>query len=89
MSWNYRVGKKTEIIPSLKEGGEDQETELHYIVECYYEDEKIVGYSMPNVLQAWEEVEDLKNTYDLIAGAFQKPVVDLDELDRRDQNFES
>jgi hypothetical protein len=59
--WNYRV---------VKENGLYGVREVHYLGEDRH------GWTEGgNELQNWESYEDLKGTYDLIKGAFEKPVM--------------
>ena len=88
MSWNYRVG--TKIFSYKKtfggEGGNQKlaaspDVRLFSIVEVYYSKKnKPNGYAESCSLKDWESMEDLKGTYDLIAGAFTKPILDLDNF---------
>lgn len=69
MSWNYRVCK--ESFPD-----EDSFT----VREVYYDESgQINGWTDPVGIYG-ETFEDLKGALELYAGAFEKPVVDLDKL---------
>lgn len=75
--WNYRIGTKV-----VTANGE----RAFFIFECYYNKnkipdgypEKIDRFKFPNLLVSWNNIKELQGTYELIVGAFDKPVIDLD-----------
>ena len=74
MSWNYRVGTRMYSY----EFGEDTDTRLFSIIEVYYDENDIPnGYADASV-KDWESYADLAGTHNLMAQAFQKPILDLD-----------
>jgi len=86
MKWNFRIGTK---IFSYKETFKDTDEKLtkrpderHFsIIEVYYDkDDNIIAYGEVNPLNNWDNMKDLKGTYDLIGDAFNKPILDLDNF---------
>lgn len=73
--WNYRV---------CKEENADYHDELwddHSIREVHYKGDKIVGYSeTPVILSGFTSKSELKGAVEAMVRAFDKPVVDLDEI---------
>jgi hypothetical protein len=89
MSWNYRIGTKLFSYKKEFEGKEGNEKlaampdeRLFSVIEVYYNSEtnKPEGYAEVNPLNGWEEFKELKGTYKLIAGAFKKPILDMDNF---------
>jgi len=75
MSWNYRVGTR---IFSYEIGEDVPDARLFSIVEVFYgKDGTPEGYANASV-QDWNSYEDLAGTHNLMAQAFQKPILDLD-----------
>jgi len=68
--WNYRV------VEEKKHGKSS-----FSIIEVYYMDGKIVDYidSDRNVLGGWQDYDNLKGTWEFVKGAFDKPVLKIDE----------
>ena len=68
--WNYRV------LEEIKNG-----VSLFSIIEVHYEDGKISGYidTHHNILGGWDTYDDLKGTWELVKGAFDRPIVRKDE----------
>lgn len=86
MTWNYRIGTK---VFSYKEKFKDinkklanrPDQRLFSIIEVYYDkDGKAESYAEINALSDWENLKDLKSTYELIDGAFDKPIINLDNF---------
>lgn len=75
--FNFRIGTKKEVFPegfnSPREPGQ-----LFSIIECHYKDDIPSGYSDTNLLSNWDNLEDLKGTYEFIKTAWAKPILDLD-----------
>ncbi len=70
MSWNYRITTR-----------ELDGNRTFSISEIYYNDKnKPDGYAEVNPLGKWEDLKDLKGTYDLIKKAFTEPIIDLDNF---------
>jgi len=68
--WNYRVVEEIKYSnPSFS------------IIEVYYEDGKIWNYSDShhNILEGWDDYDDLKCTWELVKGAFDMPVLKKDK----------
>jgi hypothetical protein len=68
--WNYRV------LEEIKYG-----ISLFSIIEVHYEDGKISGYidTHHNILSGWDTYDNLKGTWELVKGAFDRPIVRKDE----------
>lgn len=81
MSWNYRIGTKWYVYPeTLVKIGKPGER-VFSIIECYYDKKlKPNGYIERCALSNWDNLKDLLGTYKLIAGAFKKPILDLDNF---------
>lgn len=92
MSWNYRIGthvfsyKKAFVNNSKLAEMKDQR--LFSIIEVYYDKNgKPEGYiDKKNSLSNWEDLEDLKGTWELIGKAFEKPIIDLDNFPKEHKN---
>lgn len=86
MSWNYRICthlfsyKKTFMNNTKLAEMKDQR--IFAIHEVYYDKEGKPDGVTENAttLGGWEELEDLKETIDLIKGALDKPIMDLDNF---------
>jgi hypothetical protein len=84
MSWNYRIGTKIfsykdKFEANNPELAKQPDSRLFSIIEVYYNDKgEVDGYAEVNPLSDWESLEDLKGTYNLIAQAYEKPILDLD-----------
>lgn len=81
--WNYRIGTK---VQKIKIKNSPFENRLFFIFECYYNKntklpdgypERLDELDFPNLLVN-ETKKELKGTYKLIAAAFDKPIIDLD-----------
>jgi hypothetical protein len=86
MKWNFRIGTNSF---SYKDTFKDQneklalrpDERLFSVIEVYYDkDGKPTAYGEINPLNDWDNMKDLKGTYDLIADAFNKPIIDLDNF---------
>lgn len=73
MSFNFRLCTKTHISVSgvYRTFG---------IYEVYYEDEVPVSYTEGDLMKYWEKILYLKETYNKIGLAFNKPILDLDNF---------
>jgi len=80
MSWNYRVATKIFSYKELKGFEKTDDSRLFSVIEVYYdEDGKINGYvDKRNPVSDLEDMGDLYGAYKLVGGAFEKPVLDLD-----------
>lgn len=76
MSWNHRV------VTTLQQG-----VRLFDIAEVYYTEGVPHSYcSVGTCLTGWADLQDLKGTYDKIASAFEKPIIDLDNFPNEFKN---
>ena len=86
MSWNYRVAKKCLTVDILKDEvtGEvvDSYSENQFgICEVYYNDEGKVTSTTERFIEPYgETLEDLKANFNMMKEAFDKPVIDLDNI---------
>lgn len=83
MSWNYRVG--TRIFSYAKEFENTDSNlkdipnaRLFSIIEVYYDKNGIPQGHVNASVKDWDSYEDLVGTHNLMAQAFQKPILDLD-----------
>lgn len=86
MTWNYRIGTKMfsyketfkKINKALANHPDDR---LFSIVEVYYDKDGIpIAYGEINPLDNWDNLKDLKGTYNMIKDAFNKAIFDLDNF---------
>lgn len=77
MSWNHRI--VTQIVNKIR---------LFDIAEVYYDSEGVPhSYcSVGTCLTGWADLQDLKGTYDKIASAFEKPIINLDNFPNEFKN---
>lgn len=78
--WNYRVCAKTHAtnVPGM-----DPEVE-YSIHEVYYDEAgNISGWTADPVTVGASSLKDLRDVLNLIAGALNKPVIDLDEMEQK------
>ena len=86
MSWNYRVAKKCISVDILKDEvtGEviDSCSEDQFgICEVYYNDEGKITSTTERFIEPYgETLEELKWSFDKMKEAFDKPVIDLDNI---------
>ena len=86
MSWNYRAAKKRLTVDILKDEvtGEvvDSYSENQFgICEVYYNDEGKVTSTTERFIEPYgETLEDLKANFNMMKEAFDKPVIDLDNI---------
>lgn len=86
MSWNYRVGFRTvsysvvddddygKVVDSLEES-------QYGIVETYYNDKGEIAFTSENFIEPYgETLEDLKWSFDKMKEAFDKELLDLDNI---------
>lgn len=73
--WNYRIG--TEMTTTTR----GEKIRSFSVIAVYYDKKlKPNGFHDESNLSAQENFRDLKNTHKLIAGAFKKPIIDLDNF---------
>ncbi len=81
--WNYRIGTKMysykkNFGKTNSELANQSDERLFSVIEVYYDSQGVpTGYSDTSV-KDWDSYKDLEETYKLMAKAFQKPVLDLD-----------
>ena len=86
MSWNYRAAKKRLTVDILKDEvtGEvvDSYSENQFgICEVYYNDEGKVTSTTERFIEPYgETLEELKANFNMMKEAFDKPVIDLDNI---------
>lgn len=74
--WNYRVVTKLVTVEAL-----NKTYRTFSITEMHYENEVPKGYAEGKQILINDcDMADLKGSYDLIAGAFEKPIIDLDNF---------
>lgn len=74
--WNHRV------ITRIQKYGKSNKRRIFEIIEVYYDKEGNPSsyVNSKDHLSLWENLEDLKGTYEYIASAFTKPIIDLDNF---------
>ena len=86
MSWNYRAAKKRLTVDILKDEvtGEvvDSYSEDRFgICEVYYNDKGDITFTSENFIEPYgETLEELKWSFDKMKEAFDKEVLDLDNI---------
>ena len=86
MSWNYRAAKKRLTVDILKDEvtGEvvDSYSEDQFgICEVYYNDKGDITFTSENFIEPYgETLEELKWSFDKMKEAFDKEVLDLDNI---------
>lgn len=79
--WNYRIG--TEMSTTTR----GEKIRSFSVIAVYYDNTlKPNGFHDTCNLSARETWMDLKNTHKLIAGAFKKPILDLDNFPKTYKN---
>lgn len=76
MNWNYRV-------MTYKTYNDGEPTRLFAVTEVYYNEEGVPdGFVKPpmNIMSDWDEMDDLTGTHELVGGAFEKPILDVDNF---------
>lgn len=69
MYWNYRLVRRVSDIPFLS------------IMEVYYDkDGSIRGWVDKEVTPYGESIEEIKDDLDLISQAFDRPIIEYDDL---------
>lgn len=86
-SWNYRIGTYIfdfkERFPDNSKFHEFETLRYFCIISGYYdEDKKLISYGLneKNILDGLESPEDLFDTIEKIRGAFEKPIINLDNF---------
>lgn len=86
MSWNYRVGFRS-VSYSVVDDDDyskviDTLEETQYgIVETYYNDKGEIAFTSEDFQEPYgETLEDLKTNFNMMKEAFDKPVIDLDNI---------
>ena len=81
MSWNYRRVKYTHVHETLTA---TTPYVMFGVTEVFYDDKEIPnGYVDPKDIRhltGEEKPSDINGEYDLIKGAFDKPILDLDNF---------
>lgn len=80
MSWNYRVGyKKLKVDIDLS--NDVYEEDCFGICEVYYNDKGEITFTSENFQEPYgETLEELKTSFNMMQEAFNKPVIDLDNI---------
>lgn len=84
--WNHRVATRVfsykQVFVNNPKLAKMKDQRLFSIIEVYYDkDGNPTGYvDTKNHLTDWEDMDDLKGTYEMIASAFTKPIIDLDNF---------
>lgn len=74
MTWNYRILRSVYNVCG-------EEEEIHAVHEVYYDSAgEIVAYSDAPSPLAGNDLEDLKGCLNLLALAFEKPILDKDSI---------
>jgi len=82
MSWNYRM-------VTYKSYNDGKPTRLFAVTEVYYDEKgNPDGFIKPPkiILSHKEDIEDLRGTYELVGGAFEKPIIDADDFPNEYKN---
>lgn len=80
MNWNYRIVKEMNKFPTKTTHGEDVYYITHSIKEVYYDDDnKPYSWSDTDLI-CGETIEDCKNMLELHKEAFDKPVLEIVEV---------
>ena len=86
MSWNYRVGFRTVSYSVVDDNDHnlvvDTLEETQYgVVETYYNDDGEIALTSENFIEPYgETLEELKTSFNMMKEAFDKPVIDLDNI---------
>ena len=81
MSWNYRIGRKT-LKCKIDLSNDYYEEDCFGIVECYYNEEGEIYATTERFIEPYgETLEELKWSFDKMKEAFDKEVLDLDNID--------
>ena len=87
MSWNYRVGFRTVSYPVVDDKDYnlvvDTLEETQYgVVETYYNDENEIAFTSAEFQAPYgETLEELKSSFEMMKEAFDKPVLDLNNIE--------
>lgn len=73
-NWNYRIYKKDYTTVSGESASE------YGIVEVYYTDDKVEGYTADFMAPWGESLGELKGSFELMSLAFNAPVMNYDDL---------
>lgn len=80
MSWDYRIGRKT-LKCKVYLSNDHYEEDCFGIVECYYNDEGEIAFTSVEFQEPYgETLEKLKWSFDKMKEAFDKEVLDLDNI---------
>lgn len=80
MSWNYRIGRKT-LKYKVDLSDDYYEEDQYGIVECYYNEEGEIYATTERFIEPYgETLEDLKRSFEKMKEAFDKEVLDLDNI---------
>lgn len=73
--WNYRVGTRLQKHPLR-----DEMWREFLIIECHYENDVPRSYGESVKMNGYEELHEMKSANLLMAGAFEKEVLNLDDF---------
>lgn len=80
MSWNYRIARKT-LKCKVDLSNDYYEEDQYGIVECYYNEEGEIYATTERFIEPYgETLEELKWSFDKMKEAFDKEVLDLDNI---------
>ena len=74
--WNYRVATRMRN----KDDSPIRTWREYLIISCYYTDGKPDGYGENTMMNGFEELHELNNANSLMATAFEKDILNLDEF---------
>lgn len=73
--WNYRVGTRLQKHPLR-----DEMWREYLIIECHYENDIPCSYGESVKMNGYDELHEMKNANSLMASAFEKEVLNLDDF---------
>ena len=87
MYWNYRVGFRKECYSIVDNNDHSKvvdvlEENCYGIVECYYNEKGGVKFTTKRFIEPYgETLEELKSSFEMMKEAFDKSVLDLDNIE--------
>lgn len=81
MIWDYRIGKKV-LTCKVDCSNDVYEEDCYGIVEAYYNDKGEVTFTTERFVNPYgETLEELKSSFEMMKEAFDKPALDLDNIE--------